>query len=111
MLDRPIFHITTAPVWAVQRASGVLTESTRHATVAEVGFIHCSFLEQVETTAKRSYGDLESDLVVLEIDAPGLGDVVRVEDIDGIGQYPHIYEAVPAESVIVVHQLVRVSGR
>jgi len=64
------------------------------------GFIHCSFLDQVEKTASVIDQGRE-DLVLLCIDGRGLP--VKVEDCYEIGErYPHIYGPVPVASVVAV---------
>ena len=52
---QPIFHLTTADCWAEAVASGEYRWSTRGKTLDDVGFIHSSFLEQVERVADFVY--------------------------------------------------------
>ena len=62
-----LFHIALAEDWAAAEAAGEYTVSTRGRTLAEEGFIHCSFASQVDATASRFYADVD-DAVVLLID-------------------------------------------
>ena len=52
--------------------------STRGLTIDDVGFIHCSTRDQVESTANRFYADVDQ-LVVLTIDQPAVGSPIRFE--------------------------------
>lgn len=65
MSDGTIFHLTERRVWEEARRVGRYEESTKGATLAEVGFIHCSFRDQVETVASFLYGDAVADVIDL----------------------------------------------
>ncbi len=104
-----LYHIALAEDWAAARASGEYTASTRGRTLAEEGFIHCSFAEQVEATAHRFYRDV-TDAVVLRIDPGRLPSRVVVEDLIGSGEhFPHVYGPIPVSAVVDVRPL-RSSG-
>ena len=51
-----IFHIALPDDWEAARRSGKYTASTRGRSLSEEGFIHCSFTDQVEATAKHLKG-------------------------------------------------------
>jgi glutathione S-transferase len=111
--DRKIFHLMTSDVWAEQSGETALTESTRGASLAEVGYIHCSYLEQVEAVANAVYADLvdpdtvASALLLLEIDTALLKVEIRVENVEGGEEsFPHVYGAVPVDAVTSVHEMV-----
>ena len=104
-----IYHVSRPEDWAEQKAAGALTESTLDLTFAEVGYIHCSFLDQVEGVAARHYGAIEGDLVLLEIDAEALGDLLKVEE-SGHGAYPHSYGPIPVSAIVAEHPFTRVEG-
>jgi glutathione S-transferase len=75
--------------------------STIGASLAEVGFIHCSLASQVADTAARFYRD-RGDVVLLEIDPSRLPDEVRMEG-DGSGaRFPHLYGPLPTDAVASV---------
>jgi len=99
-----IFHITERELWQDAKNAGVYTGPTRGASLAEVGFVHCSFAEQVEKVMAFLYGDdFAGDLVVLEIDADRLEAEVRVENLDsGDELFPHIYGPIPVDAVVDV---------
>jgi uncharacterized protein (DUF952 family) len=90
-----IHHLALQAEWdeAVARG-GPYLRSTIGQSLAEVGFIHCSFDGQVEQTAKLFYAHRD-DVVVLTIDTKRLDAEVRVED-----GFPHIYGPLPLDAVI-----------
>ena len=63
-----IWHITESAAWEAAVPEGVYTRATRGRDLAEEGFLHASWPEQVSKVAKRIYPDRPSDLVILEID-------------------------------------------
>ena len=103
----PLFHLALADEWlAAVRGGEHYDRSTVGASLAEVGFIHCSFAEQVGPTRQRYYAD-RSDVVLLEIDPDRLVDVeVRVEDLHGTGEaFPHLYGPLPLDAVVEARHL------
>ena len=52
-----VFHITGSEQWDRAKQIGSYTGSTRGAGLDEVGFVHCSFADQVERVAGYVYGD------------------------------------------------------
>jgi uncharacterized protein (DUF952 family) len=104
----PIFHIAEPETWRAQSPTGRYTQSTRGTTLAETGFIHCSFRHQVAPVAGFVYADRREPLVLLEIDPAKLGAPVKVEALDGApDEFPHIYGPLPVTAVVAVHHLVR----
>ena len=93
----PIFHITDAAQWYTAAAAGVYTGSTRGKTLAEVGFIHCSFEHQIGPTAKLVYGDTDDHLVVVTIDPARVTAPIKVEN-----GFPHIYGPLTIDAVTAV---------
>lgn len=103
-----IFHITEPSLWDQALVDGEYSRSTRGATLADVGFIHCSFREQVETVANFIYDDWDGPLLVLEASPQAIPAAIRVENLDGGTEgFPHIYGPLPIDAVSAVHQLVR----
>lgn len=97
-----IYHLAESEHWLRAQPDGIYDRSTRNKSLADVGFIHCSFREQVHGVAEFVYGDFAGQLLLLEMDLDRLeaaGLTVLVED-GGNGQdFPHIYGALPVELV------------
>lgn len=102
-----IWHITELPAWEQAMLSGQYTQSRRGRDLADEGYIHASWPEQVSTIARRLYPDRPENLVILEIDVDRVeaaGVPVRFErgdDGDDRAQtYPHIMGPLPVEAVV-----------
>jgi uncharacterized protein (DUF952 family) len=99
-----IFHITLPAHWEQAQRDGAITMSTRDVTLAEEGFVHCSFAEQVVATAARYYAG-RTDVVLLEIDELRLTARLVVEPSPSTGDlYPHVYGAINRSAVVAVHE-------
>ncbi|MFP5320434.1 MAG: DUF952 domain-containing protein [Acidimicrobiia bacterium] len=99
---RPLHHLALAEAWAAARASGAYERSTIDRSLAEEGFVHCSFAEQVQGTADRYYRGRD-DVVLLTIDPDRLGVDVRVEPSPRTGEgFPHVYGPIPVDAVVDV---------
>ena len=86
--------------WATAQQTGPYTASTRGRMLAEEGYIHCSFAEQVTATATRFSGDVEK-VVLLEIDPGRLSSVVGSEALAGSGEaFPHVYGPIDVGAVV-----------
>jgi uncharacterized protein (DUF952 family) len=100
-----MFHIALADDWAAAQSAGEYAVSTRGRALAEEGFIHCSFADQVDAIAARFYADVD-DAVVLHIDPARLTSRIEVEDLYGTGeQFPHVYGPIPITAVVEVQPL------
>jgi uncharacterized protein (DUF952 family) len=101
-----LFHITTAAEWEAALHTGSYTGSTRGQSLAEVGFIHCSFAEQTPDIVATIYRDCPDPLVLLEIDPQAVGAEIRIEPVEGTNQaFPHIYGPLPTTAVREVQPL------
>ena len=87
--------------WARFEAAGLSVQSTRDRTLAEEGFIHCSYTDQVEGTLARFYGDLD-DVVVLTIDPDRLDADVIAEPAEDGTLFPHVYGPLTIGAVVEV---------
>jgi uncharacterized protein (DUF952 family) len=97
-----IFHITLPAHWEQAQRDGAITMSTRDVTLAEEGFVHCSFAEQLAATAARFFGDLD-EVVVLRIDPSAITSPVVTEDLYDAGQeFPHVYGPIDLAAVVEV---------
>lgn len=103
-----IFHVTTAAEWSAAREAGMYTLSTRDLSLAQEGFIHCSFREQVDGVRQRWYSDL-SDIVVLVIETDRLTSPWKAEEVPDSSSseepYPHIYGPLNLDAVVDVREL------
>lgn len=98
--DQPLFHLALPEDWAGAFVAGEYRMSTRGMTLDEVGFIHCSTRDQVESTANRFYADLD-ELVVLTIDAALVpSEILWEPPAPGLDElFPHIYGPLPVAAV------------
>lgn len=103
---RPVWHLAERSHWEQALASGVYDRSTRGASLAEVGFVHASYPEQLPGVVAAVYAQAHEEMVVLEIDVTRLGEAtpVRVEpgdpDDPGAERYPHLYGPLPVDAVV-----------
>lgn len=100
-----IWHITERPVWEAAVRAGSYTQATRGRSLAQEGFIHASWPEQVSAVARRVYPERPADLVILEIDVPRLeagGVLVDLgpEPAGGAVPSPRICGALPIACVL-----------
>ncbi len=105
-----IWHLALTTDWEAARARGSYAISTRGLTLAEVGFIHCSYAHQVAGVAERFYADETAPLTLLGIDPERLADAgieLRAEPGDPAHpdgeRFPHVYGAIPVGAVVETH--------
>lgn len=72
-----------------------------HPSLADEGFIHCSFAEQLDGVIKRYY-DGAGRLIVLEIDSERLISDLVNEPSTGGEIYPHIYGPINRDAIVEV---------
>jgi uncharacterized protein (DUF952 family) len=97
---RLLYHLALAPEWERARHAGSYDRSTIDRSLAEEGFIHCSFAEQVQATADRFYRGRD-DVVLLRIDPHRLDAPIREEVAPGTGQaFPHVYGPIDVVAVV-----------
>lgn len=107
-MEPTIYHLAIAAEWdeAVTAGRGY-TMSTLGVTLAEQGFIHCSFADQVQRIADLVYRG-RTDVLLLTVD-PGLVTVpIRVDEVgDEVGgdAFPHLYGALDLAAVRAVRAL------
>ena len=86
-----IYHLTTDDAWTEALAQGVYRLSTRGLTLGEVGFIHCSYANQVTKVADLLYSDVP-ELLLLVIDPRRSTSPLRAENLEGGEElFPHLY--------------------
>ena len=94
MVTVTIFHLTTALEWEAAQQAGAY----RADSLETEGFIHCSYVEQVERVAQARYRDTP-DLVILAVDATGLDVRDEQGDSGSDERFPHVYGEVPISAV------------
>jgi len=104
--QEPLYHLALAEDWDTARAGSTgYRTSTLGQDLADVGYIHCSYADQIQDVADRYYRDLD-DVVLLTIDPERLTSrVVDEPDKGGEAEYPHIYGPVDLEAVVEVTPL------
>ena len=102
---RDIFHITTEADWARAQAEGAYSASTRGLTLAQVGFVHCAFEEQVARVANVFFRGV-AKLLVLRIAIDRLDAEVRYENLEGGHElFPHVYGPLNLDAIVGVMAL------
>lgn len=102
-----LFHLSEAAEWEAAREREFYARSTRGLSLAEVGFIHLSTVEQWPRVRRAFYGDVDGELVLLEIDDAQLGESL-VWEVGEPGQqelFPHLYGPLPTTAVVSMSRL------
>ena len=96
-----IYHLAVGAEWTEAIESGrSYARSTLGKSLADEGFIHCSFASQVGTIADLVYKG-RSDVMLLVIDPSQLPAEIRVENTEGWDDlFPHVYGELPLSAVI-----------
>lgn len=90
-----LFHITSKQEWADALDDGEL----RPPSLAEEGFVHCSWTHQVTTAAGNHFAGRD-DLLLLRLDPDAIEAPLVEEDSYGSGtEYPHVYGPIPTAAV------------
>jgi uncharacterized protein (DUF952 family) len=91
-----IYKICSNALWAEAERAGVF----RGASVdARDGFIHFSSATQVRETAAKYFAGAE-DLMLIAVDADGLGDALKWELSRDGDLFPHLYGELPLAAVL-----------
>ena len=103
-----IYKIVSQASWRAAEAAGVFAGAP--VDLAD-GFIHFSTAAQVEETAAKHFAG-QSDLLVIAVDAGGLGDALKWEASRGGALFPHLYAALDPRAAVLVRPLpLRADGR
>ncbi|CAN5370633.1 DUF952 domain-containing protein [soil metagenome] len=89
-----IYHIVLPDAWAA--FDGDLYEA---ASLADEGFIHCSFAGQLDGVIGRYYSGADR-IVVLEIDPEKLTSKLINEPSTNDEVYPHIYGPINRDAIV-----------
>jgi uncharacterized protein (DUF952 family) len=97
---KTIVIIAKLEVWQRAQKIGEYTQSTIDSTLADVGFIHCSFPDQTMEIANRRFSDRDS-LVLLLVDEDKVQAPIKYGGtLSGrAGTFPHIYGPLNADAV------------
>jgi uncharacterized protein (DUF952 family) len=93
-----IFHIVQSGVWANHSSEFYEAES-----LSIEGFIHCSFVEQIDSVIDRYYKNV-GEITLLEIDIAKLNSKLVVEPSTGGENYPHIYGPINKSAIVGTEQ-------
>jgi uncharacterized protein (DUF952 family) len=97
---KTIVAIARQEIWQQALKTREYTQSTIDSTLADVGFIHCSFPDQSIEIANRHFSDRD-DLILLLIDEGKVKTPVKHEGaLSGrAGTFPHIYGPLNIDAV------------
>jgi uncharacterized protein (DUF952 family) len=90
-----IYKICEQAEWHAAERAGIYRGSD--ADIRD-GFIHFSTAEQVAGTAAKHFAD-RTGLVLIAVDAGGLGAALKWEPSRGGDEFPHLYAALPLGAV------------
>jgi uncharacterized protein (DUF952 family) len=103
-----IYHIALAADWDAALEAGEYRTSTLGRTLADQGFVHASYGNQVRGVADALYAHVEEPLVLLTIDERRLTVPVLVEAAAGSADaFPHVYGPVDVAAVVMATPLTR----
>lgn len=92
----PVLHICSQDDWKQAQIDGQIV----HSSLAEEGFMHCSFADQVLIPADERFKG-RKDLLLLTVDISKLDCPLVVEDSYNSGQkFPHIYGVLPVQAIL-----------
>ena len=91
-----IYKLLDRPAWDAAKAEGVFKGS--ELDLAD-GFIHFSSAAQAADTARRYFSGRD-DLVLVAVEADGLGAALRWEPSRGGDLFPHLYAPLPVSSAV-----------
>lgn len=91
-----VYKIFRAAEWQAFEAAGT---SEGAPIDLEDGFIHLSTGPQVAETLRLHFAEAEG-LILLALDAEGLGNALRWEESRGGALFPHLFRALASEDVL-----------
>jgi uncharacterized protein (DUF952 family) len=104
-MEPTIYHLALALDWqAAMAGKAGYSASTLGVSLAEQGFIHCSFADQVQRIADLVYAGRD-DVVLLTVDTALVTAVIRVDEV-GQDAFPHLYGQLDVAAVRAVRRLV-----
>lgn len=107
-MSPPIHHISLVSEWRAARGAGEYTMSSNGVTLAQQGFIHCCYDNQIQGVLERFYREVLEPMCLLTIDQDRVGVAVVAENLDGDAElFPHVYGPIPIGAVTEVTMLTR----
>lgn len=108
---RWLLHAALPTDWVAAESTGEYRWSTRGRTLAEEGFVHLAYPEQLDGVVARFYADVD-ELVILLVDRARLTDpVIDEPPAPGVTEhFPHLYGPLPITAVIRAVQWSASSG-
>ena len=100
-MSQTIYKICPEALWREARSRGVFAGAP--VDLAD-GFIHFSTAEQVRETARKHFAG-QHDLVLVAVDAAGLGPALKYEISRGGALFPHLYGPLDPATVLWVKPL------
>lgn len=97
------YKVLTGPQMAQLLADGLFKGA---AVDLADGFIHLSAADQVTGTVDKHFAG-QSDLHIVAVDLPALGDAVKWEVSRGGALFPHVYTNLPLAACTAHQQLAR----
>lgn len=92
-----IYHIVLPDAWEAQKGNDLYEA----ASLATEGFIHCSYVEQLDAVLDRYYSGVEK-VLLLTIDPARLTVELVAEPSTGGEIYPHIYGKINRDAIVEV---------
>ena len=96
-----IYHIVLPKVWENFKDEKFYQAESLQAE----GFIHCSFVEQIEPVLQRYYKGVEK-VLILHIEPKFLTAKLVEEASTGDEIYPHIYGQINCEAIVKIEEKV-----
>lgn len=94
-----IYHIVLPEVWEEFKNR----EFYKAESLDTEGFIHCSFVQQIEGVLERYYKGV-NEVLILEIDSDKLTSKLVNEPSTNDEVYPHIYGEINVDAVVGVEE-------
>ena len=96
-----IYKICPAALWREAEEAGAFAGAP---VDRADGFIHFSTADQVRETAQKHFGG-QADLLLIAVEADGLGGALRWEPSRGGALFPHLYAPLPPSAVAWIRPL------
>ncbi len=100
-MSRTIYIICTAAQWREAERAGIFLGAPID---RQDGYIHFSTADQVAETAAKHFPGAH-DLVLVAVDAPSLGPMLKWETSRGGALFPHLFASMSPSSVLWVKAL------